>query len=383
MKTAAIICEYNPIHKGHEYQIARTKELCGADFIVAIMSGNYVQRGDVAIYPKDIRAKAAIACGADLVLELPTVFAMQSAEFFAKKGVEIANATGIVDILSFGTECADIEKIRAVAKLLSDEPQEFSDILKANLASGQTYSVARASATEKLLGSDAASIISTPNNILAVEYCKAIYSSKSKFTPLAIKRMGVNHDAYEAKDGYSSATAIRQMLLSGNTETALSYIPSECHELFNSSSIHNIKAMEKAIIAELIKIPVQKLAEISDVSEGIENRIKSAAIEASTIEELADTIKTKRYTHSRIRRILLSAYLGITNFDRETATPYIKILDHNERGQELIARMKKTAILPVVRNTSQINKLKSPHIKAFWERERVFDHLYETFIYAK
>jgi len=126
MKTAAIICEYNPFHKGHQYQIARTKKLCGADFVVAIMSGNYVQRGDVAIYSKELRAKAAIACGVDLVLELPTVFAMQSAEFFAKKGVEIANATGIIDYLSFGTECDNISPIIQIAELLTNEPENFS-----------------------------------------------------------------------------------------------------------------------------------------------------------------------------------------------------------------------------------------------------------------
>ncbi|MBQ7096825.1 MAG: nucleotidyltransferase family protein, partial [Clostridia bacterium] len=171
MKTAAIICEYNPFHKGHAYQIARTKELCGADFVIAIMSGNYVQRGDVAIFSKELRAQAAISCGADLVIELPTVYAMQSAEYFAKGGIEIANATGITDFLSFGAECDETDKILSISKLLAQETEEFSHAVKQSIAKGMSYPAARAEAVTQALGSVACEIISTPNNILAVEYC--------------------------------------------------------------------------------------------------------------------------------------------------------------------------------------------------------------------
>lgn len=380
MKTAAIICEYNPFHKGHEYQIARTRELCGAEFVVAIMSGNFVQRGDVAIFSKELRAKAAIASGADLVIELPTVFAMQSAEFFAKGGVSIANALGIVDFLSFGAECHDTHQLQEIAVLLSSEPAEFSAILKEQLDTGMAYPAARAAAIADILGNDAAELISSPNNILAIEYCKALYNLGSGITPIAIKRKGANHDSPDTSDGFASATHLRQLILSEKRDDALLYIPGLCHELFKDADIHCIDSMEKSIIAELIKMPIEALAEISDVSEGMENRIKAAAIKAGTVSELADLIKTKRYTHSRIRRIILSAYLGITDDLRRMNVPYIKILDHNENGQELISRMKKSANLPIVRNTSQINKLKNPEIKAFWERERTFDKLYEMFV---
>lgn len=379
MKTAVIICEYNPFHTGHAYQIARTRELCGADFVIAVMSGNYVQRGDVAIFSKELRAQAAISCGADLVLELPTAYAMQSAEFFARGGVEIANATGLADFLSFGTECDDIDKILSISKLLAQESEEFSQAVKQNAAKGLSYPAARAQAVAQILGSEAYEIISTPNNILAVEYCKALYSSKSTITPIAVKRTGANHDANEVKDGFSSATNLRKLILSGNTEAALSYIPQECHNIFKNAEIHTLSAMEKSIIAELIKIPVPQLALTPDVSEGIENRIKAAVLDAESLEKLTDSIKTKRYTHSRIRRILLMAYLGITESDRQTPIPYLKILAHNKNGQELISKMKKSASLPVVRNTSQVNKLKNPEIKNFWERERIFDNLYQLF----
>lgn len=380
MKTAAIVCEYNPFHKGHQHQIARTKEKCGADFVVAIMSGNFVQRGDVGIFSKEIRAKAAISCGADLVLELPTVFAMQTAEIFAAKAVEIANAAGIIDYLSFGTENDDIEKILQVAKLLTDEPESFTKTLKEQLAKGTSYPVARQKAVFEVLGNDASNLISTPNNILAIEYCKALRASNSTITPVAIKRKGADHHSETSKDGFSSATNIRRLLLSGNSGEALSYVPDECRELFRTADIHNVKAMEKSIIAELIKMSPSSLAEISDVSEGMENRIKTAAIQADSLDGLADIIKTKRYPHSKIRRILLSVYLGIIETYRREAVPYIKILDHNEKGQLLIGKMKKNATLPIARNTSQINKLKNPEIKDFWERERIFDKLYELFI---
>ena len=379
MKTAAIICEYNPFHKGHAYQIARTKELCGADFVVAIMSGNYVQRGDVALFSKAVRARAALSCGADLIIELPTVFAMQTAEVFAAKAVEIANTSGIIDFLAFGTENDNINSLTQIARLLSNEPKEFSHILKAELNKGIAYPAARANAISEVLDTDAAEIISTPNNILAVEYCKALISSKSTISPVAIKRKGADHDSEDTKDGFSSATNIRRLLLSGDRETAFSYIPEECCQSLQNTEIHSIEAMEKPIIAELIKIPASSLMEISDVGEGMENRIKSAALTAEGLEGLLDSIKTKRYTHSRIRRILLSAYLGITESDRRQAVPYIKVLDHTEKGRELIAKMKKSSTLPVVRNTSQINKLRDPEIKDFWERERTFDKLYEMF----
>ena len=379
MKVAAIICEYNPFHKGHEYQIARTRELCGADFIVAIMSGNFVQRGDVAIFSKELRAKAAIASGADLVIELPTVFAMQSAEFFAKGGVSIANALGIVDFLSFGAECDDVHQLQEVAVFLSGEPAEFSAVLKEQLDKGMAYPAARAAAISRFLGSDAAELISSPNNILAIEYCKALYTSGSGITPVAVERKGVHHDSLNSSAGFASATHLRQLIMSGKTDDALLYIPNHCHEFFKDADVHCIAAMEKSIIAELIKMPIEALAEICDVSEGMENRIKAAVIKAGTVGELADLIKTKRYTLSRIRRIILSAYLGITDDLRRISVPYIKILDHNEKGQELISKMKKSASLPIVRNTSQINKLKNPEFKDFWERERVFDKLYEMF----
>lgn len=379
MKVAAIISEYNPFHTGHKYHIERTKELCGADYVVAIMSGNFVQRGDAALFPKEFRAKAAIESGVDLVIELPTIFAMQSAEFFAKSSVTIANSLGIVDFLSFGAECADVKKIMDISRLLANEPPEFSDILKKKMDSGTTYPTAVTKAVREVLGDEFAEIISSPNNVLAIEYCKALISAKSNITPIAVKRIGSAHDSEVANDDFASASLIRNLILDDKVSDGLSFVPDECKSIFESAKPHSINVMEKSIFAELIKIPSDFLSNISDVSEGLENRIKSAANEASTFDELISAVKTKRYTQSRLRRILLSAYLGITNEYRKLSVPYIKILDHNEKGQELISKMKKTSTLPIARNTSQINKLGDEFIKTIWERERTFDKIYTLF----
>ncbi len=376
MKVAAIISEYNPFHKGHKYHIERTKELCSAEYVIAIMSGNFVQRGDVALFPKEIRAKAAIASGVDLVVELPTIFAMQSAEFFAKNAVAIANSLGIVDFLSFGAECDDIEKIIETSKLLANEPPEFSDILKKEMVSGSTYPSAITKAVSEFLGDEYAEIISSPNNILGIEYCKALLSKKSSITPIAVKRIGSAHDLDAPEDEFASASLVRKLILDDRFSDGLSFTPDECKSIFENAQPHSIDIMEKSILAELIKIPSDVLSNISDVSEGLENRIKSAANDSSSLDELISSVKTKRYTQSRLRRIVISAYLGITNADRNLSVPYIKILDHNERGQELISKMKKSATLPIARNTSQINKLGDDFIKTIWERERTFDKIY-------
>ncbi len=377
MKIAAIICEYNPFHKGHQFHIEETRKQSGADAIIAIMSGNYVQRGDVAIYPKQFRAKAALLGGADLVLELPSVYATGSAEFFAKGAVETLNSLGIVDILSFGAEHPDSKILAQIANLLVTEPAEFTEALKKHSSAGISFPSARAKAIGETLGSNAEKVISEPNNILGIEYCKALFKSGSKITPLPIQRTGANHDSSITSGNIASATLIRDLLATGHTADAQIYIPDFTKDIFAEKPIHSIKALEKAILCELVKMPVEKLKEIPDVSEGLENRIKDAALISNTLDELIESVKTKRYTHSRVRRIILSAFLGITDIDRKASPRYIKILDHNETGQKIIAAAKKTATLPILRNTSQVNKLNNPEIKSLWERERIFDKIYE------
>ncbi|MBQ2932494.1 MAG: nucleotidyltransferase [Clostridia bacterium] len=375
MKTAAIVCEYNPFHNGHKFHIEETKQKLGADAVVLVMSGNFVQRGEVALFDKKLRAEAAIACGADLCIELPAVYSLASAEFFADGAIKILSSLGIVDFLSFGAECEDLETLKNIAQLLADEPDDFSAAIKENLAKGVSFPLARAKAVSKILGSSAAEMISTPNNILAIEYIKAIISSKSRITPFAVLRKGADHDSTLPQENIASATFVRDLILNGQDFSQ--FVPDDAYKIFKYAKIHSVKALEKAILCELAKTPAENLAKIADVGEGIENRIKAKTETASGLDELTDAVKSKRYTHSRIRRILLSALLGITDADRSMPPAYIRILAQNEKGQKLISAAKKKSTLPLVRNTSQINKLGDPALKAVWERERMFDRIYD------
>ena len=376
MKLAAIICEYNPFHNGHKFHIEETRRKIGADGIIAIMSGNLMQRGDVAIFDKTLRAKAAVLGGADLVIELPCIYSSASAEFFALNAVKILNALGMVDYLSFGAEKADSSALVKIGELLADEPSQLSDKIKQLSATGLSYPAARSRAVGEYLGAEYADILSTPNNILGIEYCKALVRTKSHIAPFPVLRYGAEHDSDVASDRIASATYIRQLLQKGETENANQFVPQFATELFKDVKIHSLKALEKAILAYLIRTPAEELKNVPDVSEGLENRIKEAALVSDTLDDLIDKVKTKRYTHSRIRRILLSAYFGISRQMREIEPQYISILAHNETGQKIIAEAKKTATLPIVRNTSQVNKLKNPLIKSLWEQERIFDNLY-------
>ncbi len=380
MKVAAIICEYNPFHKGHKHQLDEVRRILGDDTaIIALMSGNYVQRGDVALFNKSARASAAINCGADLVLELPPLCAVQSAELFAMGGVSILNALNFADCLAFGAESCDLPLIESIAELFCNEPEGFSQKLSELCDTGLSFPTARARVIEELLGKPAAELLKEPNNILAVEYCRALKALKSTIKPLLIQRTGAMHHDTDASCGIASATHIRNLFAENKQNEAFSYMPDFCRKAFGNEKIHSLKSMNKAIIGEIIKASPENLKNISDVGEGLENRIKEKARVACNVEELADLVKTKRYTHSRIRRIILSSYLGITQNDRCFTPSYVRILDHNEKGQALIRKAKKNSFLPLVRNTSQINKLNDPNSKKIWERERMFDLLYNLF----
>ncbi len=375
MKITAVICEYNPFHKGHQYHIQKTKEAYPESKVVAIMSGNFVQRGDVAVFDKYTRANAAILSGCDLVLELPTPFALSSAEFFASGGVKLANALGLDCTLSFGAENPDKDGLLRVARLLADEPDEFKEYLQKELAKGSSYPTARSLAAGHLLGDGAKEILASPNNILAIEYIKAILKTSSNADFFPIERKGAGHDSLTDGADFVSASLIRSRIAEGQSYSE--FCPPNAVELFRDAPIHSIKSLDASILGHIIKMTPEELRKVPDVAEGLENRILAAAMEAQSVDELIEKVKTKRYTHSRIRRILLSAYLGIKNEDREQGPRYISILAHNEAGQKVIAAAKKTATLPLVRNTAQVNKLKDEQIKTLWEQQRIYDRVYE------
>lgn len=326
-----IICELNPLHAGHKYLFDSCKKDGSA--VICALSGNFVQRGEFAVYDKFRRAKTAVENGADLVIEIPALCTVQSAQGYAKTGVEILEATGICDCLAFGAECDDTDELKAVA----NEIKEKDELIKEELKKGVSYPVARRNAVDSPL-------LDTPNNILAIEYL-TYTTLKAK----AIKRIGKGHDT---DDEEYSASEIRKHL--------------------DKSEISTMKNCEKAILYKLRTMTAEDFLQMEDVSEGLENRIVKAVASSVSLEELYDNIKTKRYTHSRIRRIVLRAFLGITkNMPKEPQ--YLHILAFNDRGRELLAQMKKTARLPII---TKYGNIATSEVKELFDLECKFTNIY-------
>ena len=340
-----IVSEYNPFHNGHIHHLQISKQLTKTDFTVAVMSGNFVQRGDTALVDKWSRAEMALKAGIDLVIELPTVYALSSAENFADGAVKILNSLGVVDFISFGSEIGEITPLLDVANILYKEPKEFSSLITAQLRSGLSYPKAREIAISQFFGSSQkyTSIVSNPNNILGVEYLKALKKQKSHIRPLTIKRDYADYNSTQEKNGIASATAIRTMIK--NNKNIHKVVPYETYEILekciNSGTvIPSIATFEKEIIYTLRKMSLSEIAELPDVSEGLENKIKSAANNFNTLEDLIANIKSKRYTQSRIQRILLYTLLNISKKDinqSKRVIPYIRVLGFNKHGKRIIS----------------------------------------------
>ena len=340
-----IVSEYNPFHNGHAHHLQVSKQLTKTDFSVAVMSGNFVQRGDTALVDKWTRTEMALRAGVDLVIELPTVYALSSAENFADGAVKILNSLGVVDYISFGSEIGEITPLTEVANVLYKEPKEFSSLITAQLRSGLSYPRAREIALTQFFGSSKkySDIVSNPNNILGVEYLKSLKRHRSHIKPLTIKRDYSDYNSTKEKNGIASATAIRTMIK--NKKNVHYVVPYETYELLDEcissgKIVPSLAVFEKEIIYTLRKMSLSEIAALPDVSEGLENKIKFAANNFNTLEELIANIKSKRYTQSRIQRILLYALLNISQKDinaSKRVTPYIRVLGFNKPGKRIIS----------------------------------------------
>ncbi|MBR3883075.1 MAG: nucleotidyltransferase [Clostridia bacterium] len=340
-----IVSEYNPFHNGHLHHLEVSKQLTNTDFTVAVMSGNFVQRGDTSIVDKWTKAEMAIKSGVDLVIELPTVYAISSAENFADGAVKILNSLGVVDYISFGSEIGEISPLNDVASILYREPKEFQSLILAQLKSGLSYPKAREIALSQFFGNSKkySEVLNNPNNILAVEYLKALKRHRSQIKPLTIKRDYSDYNSTKVKNGIASATAIREMIK--NKKNVHYVVPYETYELLdeciqNGNVIPDLSVFEKEIIYTLRKLTLSEIANLPDVSEGLENKIKMAANSCNTLPELVENIKSKRYTQTRIQRILLYALLNISQKDinaSKRVTPYIRVLGFNKHGKRIIS----------------------------------------------
>ena len=333
MNTIGIICEYNPLHTGHKKQIDLLRSEDSA--VVCLMSGNFVQRGVPAIIDKSVRAAAAVACGADLVLELPAVYALSSAEGFAAGGVKILS--GFCDKLCFGAETADKDALMNTAKALLSE--ELPPLLRNHLEQGKSFPAARQAALEEM-GLDA-SLLESPNNILAVEYCKAILSQKSNMEPMPIHRGGDYHDT-QAQLENPSATAIRGLMMEHRYWK--SYVPGEAVELFEHATLHHISAGERAILARLRTMSDEAFEALPYGSEGLWRKFMHACRSCATLDEIIEATKSKRYTRTRIDRMIMCACLGLTAEDLTAPVPYVRVLALNDRGRTILKKAREHGI---------------------------------------
>ena len=338
MKTVGIICEYNPFHLGHKKQIDRIRQEWGDDCaIVCLMSGNFVQRGDCAVFDKSFRAKAAIQCGADLVLELPVTYALSSAEGFAAGGIRILS--GFCDILCFGTESGSAHTLMATAEALLSPA--FSPALRRELESGSSFPAARQAALASLGMDD--SLLKSPNDILAVEYCKAILSQGSQMKMMPILRQGGYHDT-NADPKNPSATAVRKLLLSeGNWRD---FLPEAAAQVFENAPLHAKAAAERAILAKLRTMTDAEFEALPYGSEGLWRKLMHASRESGTLEQILIQTKSKRYTRTRLERMVMCAFLGITREVMDTPAPYARVLAFNETGAAILKKARSFGLFP-------------------------------------
>lgn len=358
MKITGIVAEYNPFHNGHKAMIEKCR-MNGATHVVSVMSGNFVQRGSVAIMDKRSRTASAIKGGVDLVIELPVPWAVATAESFAAGSVGLLDALGCVDTLSFGAECANAKLLTAAADAVLD-PKVDAEI-RAELDGGISYPTARANAVSTVYDKRLSAILDGPNNILAVEYIKALKRLGSAIKIAPVERMGSEHDALTPTDEFASASSLRILMERGDPR-AYAYMPETTVEEFKRQqeigrAPVRFEDSERAILSRLRMLTKEDIRNAPDVSEGLENRIYNAILSATSLEELYDIIKTRRYTGSRIRRIITSLVLGITAEDRKQPLPYIRVLGFNERGREILKAAKGRADLPIVTRAAEIEEL--------------------------
>ena len=341
MKIAGIVAEYNPFHNGHAWHIARTRA-AGCDRVIVCMAGHFTQRGEAAILSKWDRARMALACGADAVFELPAVFAVRTADAFARGGVGILDGLG-VDVLSFGSEITDIERLQGLAALRDDEPEAMSGAIARRLEAGMSHARAWGEAAGEYLGMPAETL-NRPNAVLAVEYLRALAACGSRMSPMAIPRQGDYHG--DALGPYASATAIRAAFARGDEKAALEAIPEAARPWARPDALH---PMDDMLLYRLRPMSPEDLAALPDMGEGLEHRLYRLCREASGREALLDGLKCKRYTRARLSRILTHALLGIdrTALAAIPAPTCARLIGMRRDAEDLLGELKARAKLPI------------------------------------
>ena len=384
-----IIAEYNPFHNGHFYQIEEAKKQTGAKYVVAVMSGNFTQRGNTSLIDKWAKAQMALENGVDIVLELPTIYSVSSAENFAEGAIKILDSLKIVDTLCFGTETVDFAALNNIANVLHNEPKEYVAILNHELGKGISYPKARENALMMYLNDIKryASILSGSNNILAIEYLKALKRLKSDMIPFSIQRKKVYYNDERIIDEFASSTAIRKLIATEQYAEVRKVVPMSSYMLLKEkiekgNYVIDIIKFEKEILYNLRKMTVKQIAELPDVTEGLEYAIKNAANSCNSLLELVNIIKSKRYTQTRIQRILVYALLGITKKDMANARkviPYARVLGFNKNGREMLSDI--CSINPRINMITSVKKYEDQNINKVL-REMLEKDIFATNVYT-
>lgn len=358
MNITGIITEYNPFHNGHLYHLTEAKKNTNCDAVICIMSGNFVQRGGPAIVDKWQRTEMALNNGVDLVIELPTYYAVSSAEFFAKGAVSILNNLGVVNNLFFGSECGDVNKLTTIAKTLVDEDSKLKYIIKENLAKGETFAKAREKALISYLNNeDLNEILTSSNNILGIEYIKSIIRMNSNIKPFTLKREGSNYNDKILSNSFSSATSIRELLKQkASIESLKDSIPKESYEILNNLYNNSYPFVFDEDMFKFIKYKLQtnciNFNNLYEIIEGLENKLLKEISSSNSYEEFILNIKSKRYTYSKISRILTHIYIGLDsdsflNID-DTNNLYARVLGFNKKGREILSLIKRNSSIPLI-----------------------------------
>ena len=377
MKAVGLITEYNPFHNGHLYHLNESKKITNATHTIAVMSGNFMQRGTPALLDKFTRAEMAVRNGVDLVVELPTLYACQSAEIFAHGGISLLNSLNCVKSICFGSEIGDIDILYLISKILIDEPIDFKIKLKDYLDKGLPFPKARASAlfyyiTENKLydtsEEDLLNMLNSPNNILGIEYIKSILKLNSKIKPYTINRINSGYNSLNVNDSICSASAIRNALKNNSLNTINYTMPKDTYDIINRviESGFNLVYNEDfyQILSSIIIRDKDNLTDYFEVNEGIENKIYNSIFKCHNIETLQNEIKSKRYTMTKISRTLNNIMLGIKGGDilktkDLTNIPYVRVLAFNEKGCEILKEIKKNSEIEVITKFSKIKYINS------------------------
>ena len=383
MKILGIITEYNPFHNGHLYHLFKAKEITGADYVVAVMSGNFLQRGEPAIINKWARTKMALNAGVDLIIELPFVFSTQDANGFAFGAIKLLDSLQIIDYLCFGCETDNLDTLYSISNFLHIEPQKYKELIVHNSKNGYEFPRARAQALceyhrifgidglEKISPLELSKLLKYPNNILALEYIKHLINLKSKIKPIAIKRMGAGYHQKNIEGKISSATSIRNEILNSlsSPKTDLfilndkikSTIPQSGFpilekELREGRGPITFDSYRQYILATLRRMSLEDISRVQGVTEGLENRIKKASLKSCTIEQLINSIKTRRYTRTKIQRIILHLMTNLSKKDVKTFNRcgplYARVLGFSKKGKTLLRTIKKISSTPLISKLS-------------------------------